>query len=142
MRVGGSAWELKIDPKRPRKQIKQEKARRRRTTTTKRHNKRPRNTLTGIFQAKGVWSCAVLVSARRNARALSGDFSLLNKAYKALIRLLRQSPTRLCARKGRAVFNRFAHSAGPGREPQRVEAVGGDVDGLMQRSKGQVRSAI
>ena len=29
-------------------------------------------------------------SARRNARALSGDFSLLNKAYKALIRLLRQ----------------------------------------------------
>ena len=27
-------------------------------------------------------------------------------------------------------------------EPQRVEAVGGDVDGLMQRSKGQVRSAF
>ena len=26
-------------------------------------------------------------------------------------------------------------------EPQRVEAVGGDVDGLMQISKGQVRSA-
>ena len=40
------------------------------------------------------------------------------------------------------LFNRFAHSAGPGREPQRVEAVGGDVDGLMRRSKGQVRSAI
>ena len=27
-------------------------------------------------------------------------------------------------------------------EPQRVEAVGGDIDGLMQRLKGQVRSAI
>ena len=34
------------------------------------------------------------------------------------------------------LFNRFAHSAGPGREPQRVEAVGGDVGGLMGRSKG------
>ena len=34
------------------------------------------------------------------------------------------------------LFNRFAHSAGPGREPQRVEAVGGDVGGLMRRSKG------
>ena len=31
------------------------------------------------------------------------------------------------------IFNRFAHSAGP-----RVEAVGCEVDGLMQRSKGQV----
>ena len=49
---------------------------------------------------------------------------------------MRQSLTRLCARRGRAVFNRFAHSAGPGREPQWVEAVGGDVDGLMRRSKG------
>ncbi|MDA8609484.1 hypothetical protein N9L19_01055 [bacterium] len=40
------------------------------------------------------------------------------------------------------LFNRFAHSAGPGREPQRVEAAGCEVDGLMHRSKGQVRSAI
>ena len=35
------------------------------------------------------------------ASPLSGDFSLLNKA----IRLLRQNLTRLCARRGRAVFN-------------------------------------
>ena len=50
------------------------------------------------------------LSARRNARGLSGDFNLLSKA----IRLLRQTPTRLCARRGRAVFNRSAHSGGPG----------------------------
>ena len=40
------------------------------------------------------------------------------------------------------LFNRFAHSAGPGREPQRVEAVWRAVDGLMHRSKWQSRSGI
>ena len=65
------------------------------------------------------------------ASPLSGDFSLLNKA----IRLLRQHLTRLRARRGRAVFHRFAHSAGPGMVPQRVEAVGSGFDGLMQSSK-------
>ena len=38
------------------------------------------------------------------------------------------------------LFNRFAHSAGPGREPQRVAAVGGAVDGPTHRWKGHVRS--
>ena len=45
-------------------------------------------------------------------------------------------------RQGDGGFNRFAHSAGPGMEPQRVEVVGSGFDGLMQRSKGQVGSAI
>ena len=31
--------------------------------------------------------------------------------------------------------DRFAHSAGPGMVPQRVEAVGSGFDGLMQSSK-------
>ena len=53
------------------------------------------------------------------ASLLSGDFNLLNKA----IRLLRQSLTRLCARRGRAVFHRFAHSAGPGMVTQTVEGM-------------------
>ena len=33
------------------------------------------------------------------------------------------------------LFNRFAHSAGPGVGPQRVEVVGSGFDGLMQSSK-------
>ena len=34
-----------------------------------------------------------------------------------------------------ALFHRFAHSAGPGMVPQRVEAVGSGFDGLLQSSK-------
>ena len=33
------------------------------------------------------------------------------------------------------LFNRFAHSAGPGMGPQRVEVVGSGFDGLMRSSK-------
>ena len=40
-----------------------------------------------------------------------------------------------------SLFNRFAHSAGPGMVPQRVEAVGGGFDGLMQND-AMVRSHL
>ena len=40
------------------------------------------------------------------------------------------------------LFHRFAHSAGPGIVRQRVEWIGSGVDGLMQSSKWQVRSAL
>ena len=40
------------------------------------------------------------------------------------------------------LFNRFAHCAGPGKEPPRVQAVWCEVDGLMHRSSGDVCSAF
>merc|ERR1711965_649215 len=40
------------------------------------------------------------------------------------------------------LFNRFAHSAGPGREPPRVEAVWRAAHGMMHRSEWQSRSGI
>ena len=51
------------------------------------------------------WRASIPLGARRVSRSAG-----LNKVR----RLLRQHFTRLCARRGRAVFHRFAHSAGPG----------------------------
>ena len=56
--------------------------------------------------------CPVGLSSR-NARGRLGTQFGVTKAYLPYP-LTFKYLTRLCARKGRAVFNRYAHSAGPG----------------------------